>query len=137
MRGIFGWSAIVIATVSVSARGAWAADDASFALYSNMHPESGDVLGTRIALMRLADGTYAFYEESEGWPEKGEVVKLDPDLLKKSRLDFSIMEGGRSFAITGRATQTAIFLTSGGYRLDDKVLRIGRVTLPEKIPLCR
>ena len=138
MRGLLGWSIFLALTFSASLAGAFEVDDSSFALYSNMcvHPD-GDVLGTRIALMRLADGTYAFYEESQGFPEKGEVVKLDPRLLKKSQLDFTITEDGRSFSIKGQITRDSIVLTSGGYRLNDKPLRIKRAKLPETLSLCR
>lgn len=110
-----------------------------FALYSNvcLHGESGDLLGTRIALLRLADGVYAMYQESEGWPGEPRMVKLDDGQFKKGRLDFTVQIDRQSRVVQGRVTDKALLLTSGGLRNDEKPLRLDRAPLPEKVHACR
>ena len=47
------------------------------------------------ALLRLADGVYAMYQESEGWPGEPRMVKLDgaecvAKLLRKTPLGIDL-----------------------------------------------
>jgi hypothetical protein len=134
----FFLSSLFIAPVLAASAGSQPSE--VFALYSNLclHRQSGDLLGTRVALLRLGDGAYAMYQESEGWPGKPLMVKLDPGLLKKSKLDFQVsMEGGESRIVRGDVTGNVLVLTSGGLRMNEKILRLPRVPLPETIHTCR
>jgi len=133
--------AIVVFAVMFSSCCAFAADDGRIMLYSNicLHGESGDLLGTRLGFLHLADGSYAFYQEVEGWPNKTQMVKLEPEQFQKSRFSFRVDTGDKVLTeVEGRVVEGAALLSSGGLRNhNEKILRLKRVSFPEKVPACR
>jgi hypothetical protein len=61
-------------------------------LYSDMcvHPESGDLLGTRIMLLDLNDGPYLIFQEAEGAMGMPEIVRLERGALEGKALNFAV-----------------------------------------------
>jgi hypothetical protein len=61
-------------------------------LYSDMcvHPESGDLLGTRIMLLDLNDGPYLIFQEAEGAMGTPEIVRLERGALEGKALNFAV-----------------------------------------------
>jgi len=140
MGRIFYLSAVAILAILASSHEVSAAGYSAFTLYSDvcLHQESGDLLGTRLGLLRMVDDTYAFYQLAEGWPGEPQIVKLDEDQLKKSRIDFQASQDGKRFSVQGRIAGNTIVLTAGGLRdHDEKILRLKKVALPERVPYCR
>src|SRR5690348_27733 len=79
-RGILLFLALGMATSVQAARAEGIADAPGLALYSDacVHPESGDLLGARIGILRLNRGheVYFFYQEAAGEWEKPQVIEL-------------------------------------------------------------
>jgi hypothetical protein len=91
--------------------GASAAEGGVFALYSNVcfHNESGDILGTRMGVLRLGDGPYVFVQWSGGGDMmEAETYKLSPDEFKKGKLTFSVVYGQNRGTFHGTITDKAI-----------------------------
>ena len=141
MRGWAFIGALGALASSLGPEQAMAAPDGVVTLYSNMciNRESGDLNGTRLGFLHLADGNYAFYQDVEGWPKKTEMVKLEPEQFQNSQFNFRVDTGDKTLTeVQGRIVGDAALLTSGGIRLGrEKLLRLKRVTYPEKVPGCR
>lgn len=133
--------AILLLALSFSSVPVFAAADGVMTLYSNMclNGESGDLSGTRLGFLHLADGNYAFYQDVEGWPNKTQMVKLEPEQFRKQRFSFRVDTGRKVLTdVEGRIAGDVALLTSGGIRYrNEKVLRLKRVSFPEKVPACR
>jgi hypothetical protein len=71
----------------------------SFVVYSNVcvHRETGDFLGTRIALLRFADGAYVLVQVGEGELSAPEVIKLTDDPWRTQRLRFALTGSPKVF----------------------------------------
>jgi hypothetical protein len=71
----------------------------NFVVYSNVcvHRETGDFLGTRIALLHFADGAYALVQTAEGELGAPDVIKLSDDPWKTSRLRFVATDSRKIF----------------------------------------
>jgi len=141
MRQGLGLSGILLLASSLSSSPVFAAGDGVMTLYSNMclHGESGDLLGTRLGFIHLADGNYAFYQEVEGWPNTTQMIKLEPEQFQKSRFSFRADTGDKVLRdVEGRIVGGVALLSSGGMRdHNEKILRLKRVSFPEKVPACR
>ena len=110
MRAIY-WGLIVLsAGLASSIVAGAAADNGGLRLYSDMciHPESGDLLGTRIAVFDLGDASYVTFQEAEGVMGKPETVRLAPDDLRGSALSFVLESGGKRERFQGAITEGSI-----------------------------
>ena len=95
-----GLSALLLLML-MPASGAFAMDrlPESFVVYSNVcvHRETGDLLGTRIALLRFSDGAYVLVQSAEGELEAPDTIKLAEDPWKTSRLRFAMTGSQKIF----------------------------------------
>ena len=114
-----------------------------FVFYSDvcLHRETGDLIGTRIGMMKLRDAVYVFYQDAEGQLEQPQIVRLARGGLTGSKLSFKVDDSGGQRTFAGTVSETAIegHFTDGGVgpkgngRYDLK-----RVALPESgFPECR
>ena len=99
--------AVLAALVTQSASAA-----PGFTLYSDVcyHREGGDVLGTRIGILRLPEASYLYLQFAQGDFEAPQMIKLGPDDLKAGRLTFSaqILTKGRGSTFHGHITDLAL-----------------------------
>lgn len=79
--------ATVLMTVLLVA-GAGAAPATPFTLYSDVcyHRESGDILGTRIGILRLPEGRYLYLQFAEGDFVAPQMIMLVPEDLQGGQL---------------------------------------------------
>jgi hypothetical protein len=63
-------------------------------LYSDicLHPESGDLLGTRIIVLKLRDGNYVYFQPSEGEPGLPASAKA---VINVTDIEFHVAEPDR------------------------------------------
>ncbi len=131
------------ATVASGSANAANPESGGIRLYSDVcyHVETGDVLGTRIAILNLEDGPYVLYQEAQGDLGQAQIVRIDRKDIANSKIIFSIQDDGKSETFRGS-------ITAGGItgRFDDNrtgvfgnaVFKLNRVTLPHKgFPDCR
>jgi len=111
----------------------------SIAIYSDacIHGESGDLVGVRIAVVRLGDAPYFFVQWAEGEHfGQPEMNKLSPEDLSKGKLNFAIRNGQNPARFSGRITEKAVtgsFDNKGLMRdLGTKVLNLPRVPLSQQ-----
>jgi hypothetical protein len=86
-----------------------AATPAGFTLYSDAcyHRESGDVLGTRIGILRLPEANYAYVQFAEGEFAPPQMVKLQVD-AKGISFSAQILAKGPPSVFHGRLTDGAL-----------------------------
>ena len=114
-----------------------------FSLYSDVcyHRESGDILGTRIGILKLPEASYLYLQSAEGVFTSPRLVELGPDGLKGGQLTFTtqILLKGPQTTFHGRVTDTAL---TGSYDntlgADSRRLNLRRIS-PEKkgFPDCK
>lgn len=98
--------AAVLAVLTVlAAQSALAAPEPGFTLYSDVcyHRDSGDILGTRMGILRLPEASYLYLQFAEGDFTPPQLVKLD---RQGDRLSFSaqILAKGPMSVFHGRIT---------------------------------
>jgi hypothetical protein len=79
-------------------------------VYSSLclHDESGDVLGMRITLARYPEETYVWFQDSEGWPEIGQIVPADLD-KKSGKIHFKLaLQDKTSVGFVGQISATQL-----------------------------
>ncbi len=114
-------------------------------LYSDicLHSESGDLLGTRIVVLRLRDGDYVYFQPSEGWPRSPVGAKA-AIADNATDIEFHVAEPGQP-AIDFKGKLTDQFL-SGRIEYDDGAgkkwlgdpMRLPRIDNPKNgFPNCR
>ena len=114
-----------------------------FTFYSDicLHRETGDLLGTRIGVMKLRDATYIFYQIAEGEFEQPQIIKLTKDGLAGSKLSFPVADPDRPSTFVGTIGERAIegHFTNGAVGPKGTgTYDLGRVELPEaNFPACR
>jgi hypothetical protein len=117
----------------------WAPEN--LAVYSNVcvHRQTGDLLGTRIALLRFADATYVYVQIAEGELETPQVIKLSDDPWKTSHLQFVMMGDGAPRVFRGALSSNALsgnFEEAGLNTIGHPVTRLPRST-EKYFPECR
>ena len=89
-----------------------AAPAPGFTLYSDVcyHRESGDILGTRIGVLKLPEDIYLYLQFAEGEFSPPQLIKLGPNGLKAGQLAFSAQIGakGPASSFRGHITDTAL-----------------------------
>jgi hypothetical protein len=84
-------------------------------LYSDIcfHAESGDLLGTRIIVLRLRDGDYVYFQSAEDSPSSAKAIIAD----NATDIEFHIIEPDRpAIDFKGKLTDQ---LLSGRMEYDD------------------
>jgi len=115
-----------------------AADAASnFILYSDIcvHAETGDLLGTRIGLIKLSDATYAFFQVAEGVTESPQINKLSSGDIKDGKIAFPVLIAGKSKIFQGTITNTAITGNFSDHSFGPSgktVFHLNKVAMPER-----
>lgn len=132
---------LVVLSVLFAAQAFWGAASAaeSFAVYSDvcLHRETGDLLGTRIALMRFADATYVFVQIAEGQLEEPLVSEMSGDPARTGRLEFKLADGGTPISFRGKISDGAVIGRFEPTALG-RVFHLRRVRMPEThFPECR
>lgn len=113
-----------------------------FTLYSDVchHRESGDILGTRIGLLKLPEASYVYLQSAEGVFMPPQLIKLGPDDLKGGRLAFSaqILAKGPPSSFHGRITDAALTGTfDNTLPSDERHLNLRRIASGKKgLPDC-
>ncbi|WP_143271662.1 hypothetical protein [Bradyrhizobium mercantei] len=121
-------------------------DDSVAAVYSDVcyHPESGDLLGMRVVLLRLKEGDYVVHQLAEGQlgdPQIG-AATVDP---KKGDILFKVaLEGSNGQVMTFRGKVTAQALTGNfdnsnwtNRKKGEKTLRLPRIVgRQQSYPIC-
>ncbi|HEY2009537.1 MAG TPA: hypothetical protein VGH23_11140 [Rhizomicrobium sp.] len=83
-----------------------------FTLYSDVcyNREGGDVLGTRIGILRLPEASYLYLQFAQGDFEAPQMIKLGPGDLNGGRLTFSaqIVAKGPQSVFHGRVTDAML-----------------------------
>ena len=87
-----------------------AAADDSFSLYSDAcwHAQAGDLVGSRIGILRLSDAAYVFLQAAEGDWNAPSVGKLSAADLKQGKLVFAVSDGGKPVSFRGTVTEKTI-----------------------------
>jgi len=115
----------------------------NFALYSDAcwHKEAGDLLGTRIGIVRLSDAPYVFLQAAGGDWNAPFIAKASAKDLKQGTLVFSISDGGKSVSFRGTITEktvTGLFNGWFGDKGKPLTVRLSRVPVAKKgAPDCR
>jgi len=105
-------------------------------VYSNLcvEPQSGDIGGTRIILLRLADGDRLIYEYTEGavmWPLFAQRAKVDS---KAGTISFDVRADSETLSFAGRFTDAILTGTFSG---KSDSIQLPRVTnLGRPMPTC-
>ena len=124
--------AVLAALVSQSAL---AVPEPGFTLYSDVcyHREGGDVLGTRMGILRLPEASYLYLQFAQGDFEAPQMIKLGPDDLKAGRLTFSaqILAKGPGSTFHGRITGMAV---TGAFDNVPGLSRGGHLNLSRIVP---
>ena len=112
----------------------------SMTVYSDicMHEETGDLLGTRVALLKLPDATYVFFQLAEGELSPPVIGKL---LQRGETIAFEVDLYGKTLKFIGTLTNTAITarLSNNGLSPSgSEVFRLPRIRdTTASIPRCR
>jgi len=121
------------------AAAAGAADSA--AVYSNVcaHPETGELRGRRIVILRFPDANYALVQFAEGGmlPPEAMQVRLDADELITFAIVDGPMKGTRFRGMVTDEMLTGAFSTYADPRLAPEEVALPRQrTAPEPMPTC-
>jgi hypothetical protein len=114
-----------------------------FAFYSDVcfNPEGGDLIGTRIGVMKLRDATYLFYQDAEGIFGQPQIVMLAPRALAGRKLSFQIADVNGPSTFVGTISDTMIqgrFTDGSVGPKGTGIYNLKRVALPEgRFPKCR
>lgn len=111
----------------------------SFVVYSDVcvHRETGDFLGTRIALLRFADGADVLVQVGEGELGVPEVIKLTDDPWKTQRLRFAMTGSQKLFrGVLSPAAVSGNFDEAGLNSLGHRVTQLPR-SAEKLFPECR
>jgi hypothetical protein len=115
----------------------------SLALYSDAcwHVEAGDLLGTRIGVIRLSDDTYVFAQEAGGDWNQPFIAKATAADLKHGRLTFTISDSGKPVSFHGTISEKMVTGQFDGWQdFNGKplVVHLSRVPASKKgVPDCR
>jgi|SRR5581483_10468744 len=114
-----------------------------FAFYSDVcyNSQGGDLLGTRIGVMKLRDAVYLFYQDAEGIFGEPQIIALPPHALAGGKLSFTIADFPDPSTFVGTISDRAIKvrLTNGGVGPKGTgVFNLKREALPEegRFPAC-
>ncbi len=130
---------VLVATVLVASSAAIAKAPPRYGVlvYADLcfDPESGDIGGTRITLLRFHDGDKVLYENTEGavnWPVISSGAKID---VKSGALTFEVRTNEESLTFNGKLDDGVLTGTLSG-RKDpialDRVRNLGR-----EMPKCK
>jgi hypothetical protein len=120
-----------------------AAPTPGFTLYSDVcyHRESGDILGTRIGILKLPEASYLYLQSAQGAFTPPQLIKLEPGDLKDGRLTFStrILLKGPQSSFHGRVTDAALTGTfDNALPFDERRLNLRRISPDKKrFPDCK
>jgi hypothetical protein len=115
----------------------------SLALYSDAcwHVEAGDLLGTRIGVIRLSGDTYVFAQEAGGDWNQPFIAKATAADLKRGRLTFTISDAGKPVSFHGTISEKIVTGQFDGWQdFSGKplVVHLSRVPTSKKgVPDCR
>jgi hypothetical protein len=115
----------------------------SMTLYSDVcwHRDAGDLLGYRIATLRLPDATYVLFQAAEGQWTDPSIGKASADALRHGKLVFSVMDGGKPVSFRGAITEKTVtgrFDGLYGLKGEPLTVHLSRVSASSKAaPNCR
>ena len=106
-------------------------------VYSNLcvEPQSGDIGGTRITLLRFADGDKVIYEYTEGavnWPLFAQRGQVDS---KTGAIGFKVQTGSETLSFEGKFTDAALTGAFGGKSESISLPRVADLRRP--MPNCK
>lgn len=102
------------------------------AVYSDIcvHPESGDLLGDRVVVMRFVDGDYVLFQTAEGVIAAPQVAKATVD-LRGGDIRFSVLEAEKVIAnFKGKMTSSTLtgsFDNGWKNRFGEKMLKLPKI----------
>ncbi len=129
---------ILAATVLVASSAAIAKAPPRYGalVYSNVcaEPQSGDIGGTRITLLRLGDGDRVIYESTDGavmWPIFAARAKVDS---RAGTISFEVRPEADTLTFAGKFTEAVLIGTFGGNAESVRLPRIANLSRP--LPNC-
>ncbi|WP_156179579.1 hypothetical protein [Bradyrhizobium sp. LTSPM299] len=143
LRVLFAIGAISLIATTVS--NAAPPEDSGFAIYSDVcyHPAEGDLLGTRVVLLRLKDADYVVYQMAEGELGKPQIgtATVDP---KKGDILFKVAAGDSNEPVATFRGKIAAQALTGSFdnsnwtnRKGEKTFRLPRIVgRQQSYPVC-